>query len=183
MKQQTRDARHVNPPQAAVVADDTRCTLPPRNAGTRIAGLSPAVFLIDQFDLQREVKDALLRLVRKGRLVREKVAGGYVYGSANESRRRAQFASRRRRDDSAQPLPDSPPDTESTDEVKAAIVLFVSLLDEKHRRLYAGLEALKFGPRHRQTKLLPRQRPGDHLHVNNAGTATLVRQRNTRPCT
>ncbi len=96
--------------------------------------------------LHVEVKDALLRLVRKGRLVREKVAGGYVYGSANENRRRAQFASRRRRDDSAQPLPDSPPDTEPTDEVKAAIVLFVSLLDEKQRRLYAGLEALKFGP-------------------------------------
>jgi hypothetical protein len=30
--------------------------------------------------------------------------------------------------------------------VKAAIVLFVSLLDEQQRRLYAGLEALKFGP-------------------------------------
>ena len=31
------------------------------------------------------------------------------------------------------------------DEVKAAIVLFFSLLDEKQRRLYAGLESLKFG--------------------------------------
>ena len=31
------------------------------------------------------------------------------------------------------------------DELKAAIILFFSLLDEKQRRLYAGLEALKVG--------------------------------------
>ena len=31
------------------------------------------------------------------------------------------------------------------DELKAAIVLFYSLLDERQRRLYAGLEAMKVG--------------------------------------
>ena len=31
------------------------------------------------------------------------------------------------------------------DELRAAIVLFFSVLDEKQRRLYAGLEALKSG--------------------------------------
>ena len=31
------------------------------------------------------------------------------------------------------------------DELQAAIVLFCSLLDERQRRLYAGLEALKVG--------------------------------------
>ena len=31
------------------------------------------------------------------------------------------------------------------DELKAAIVLFFGLLDEKQRRLYAGLESLKLG--------------------------------------
>lgn len=31
------------------------------------------------------------------------------------------------------------------DELKAALVLFFSLLDEKQRRLYAGLESLKTG--------------------------------------
>ena len=31
------------------------------------------------------------------------------------------------------------------EELRAAIVLFFSLLDEKQRRLYAGLEALKTG--------------------------------------
>ena len=32
-----------------------------------------------------------------------------------------------------------------TDKVKAAIVLFLSSLDEQQRRIYAGLEALKAG--------------------------------------
>ncbi len=31
------------------------------------------------------------------------------------------------------------------DEFKAAIILFISLLDEQQRRLYAGLESLKLG--------------------------------------
>ena len=33
----------------------------------------------------------------------------------------------------------------SPDELKAAILLFYSLLDEQQRRLYAGLESLKLG--------------------------------------
>jgi hypothetical protein len=32
-----------------------------------------------------------------------------------------------------------------SDEIKAAIILFVSLLDEKQRRLFAGLESLQLG--------------------------------------
>jgi hypothetical protein len=33
----------------------------------------------------------------------------------------------------------------SPEELKASLVLFSSLLDEQQRRLYAGLESLKFG--------------------------------------
>jgi hypothetical protein len=33
----------------------------------------------------------------------------------------------------------------ATEEAKALLVLFCSMLDEKQRRLYAGLESLKFG--------------------------------------
>lgn len=32
-----------------------------------------------------------------------------------------------------------------SDEVKAALILFVSILDERQRRLFAGLESLKLG--------------------------------------
>jgi hypothetical protein len=42
----------------------------------------------------------------------------------------------------AGPLPEA---SVLPDELRAAIVLFFSLLDEKQRRLYAGLEALKTG--------------------------------------
>lgn len=95
--------------------------------------------------LHIEVKDSLLRLVRKGRLAREMVAGKYLYGSANVGRRRVQFSARLQAEQARAPRTEGP-DKELADEVKAAIVLFVSLLDEKQRRLYAGLEALKFGP-------------------------------------
>jgi len=45
------------------------------------------------------------------------------------------------------------------EEVKAAILLFYSLLDEQQRRLYAGLESLKLGPwRRPPTGRLPRPR-------------------------
>ena len=33
----------------------------------------------------------------------------------------------------------------TVDELKAAVILFFSLLDEKQRRLYAGLEAVRIG--------------------------------------
>ena len=33
----------------------------------------------------------------------------------------------------------------AAEEIKAAIILFFSLLDEKQRRLYAGMESMKIG--------------------------------------
>lgn len=91
------------------------------------------------------VKAPLLRLVRDERLVRERVAGTYLYLSSQALSRKQQLGARRVY--GAEPgsvglaaglrvLPE---------ELKAAVVLFYSLLDEKQRRLYAGLEALKIG--------------------------------------
>ncbi len=91
------------------------------------------------------VKESLLRLVRRERITREKMLGLYLYCSRDPSVRRRQIREREARE--AQPglaggvalgriIPD---------ELKAAIVLFFSVLDEKQRRLYAGLESLKFG--------------------------------------
>jgi hypothetical protein len=42
-------------------------------------------------------------------------------------------------------LSESPLEAELSPELKAAIILFFSLLDEQQRRLYAGLEAQKLG--------------------------------------
>jgi hypothetical protein len=43
------------------------------------------------------------------------------------------------------PLPIGPGIRLVPDELKAAIILFYSLLDEQQKRLYAGLESLKLG--------------------------------------
>ncbi len=95
--------------------------------------------------LRVSTKDALRKLVRDSRLARKKVAGRYLYCAAGANRRRQQLLARRAllvEPDVVGPLPEA---TIMPDELRAAIVLFFSLLDEKQRRLYAGLEALKSG--------------------------------------
>jgi len=88
------------------------------------------------------VKESLLRLVRRGELAREEVSGLYLYCSRDSDKRRRQVASRLVVESAAVAEPETSP---LSAEVKAAIVLFVSVLDEKERRLYAGLESLKQG--------------------------------------
>ena len=92
-----------------------------------------------------EVKAALLKLVRAGRLAREQVTGRYVYLSPDPSERRAQLSARSLCDAEASRLSLPPGLRVLPEELKAAIVLFYSLLDERQRRLYAGLEAMKVG--------------------------------------
>ncbi len=93
------------------------------------------------------VKEPLLHLFRDDHIHREKFAGQYVYFSSEPATQRKQTLFRREQDFSSAP----PGDVEgsrsdlSTQEIKAAIILFYSLLDEKQRRLYAGLESLKLG--------------------------------------
>lgn len=101
------------------------------------------------FELHRllhvEVNHALLRLVRAGRLAREELAGLYLYCSAVAARRRQQRVARQVTL-IAEPfalLRD--PAAAVTDEMRAAILLFLSTLDEKQRRLYAGLESMRIG--------------------------------------
>jgi len=93
------------------------------------------------------VKEPLLQLFRDGHIHREKFSGQYVYFSSEPSTQRKQTLFRREPDFSSVP-PGGVEDTRSdlsTQEIKAAIILFYSLLDEKQRRLYAGLESLKLG--------------------------------------
>ncbi len=90
-------------------------------------------------------KEPLLKLVQHGRVARESVAGLYLYCSMNPVLRKRQLLARHVLQ--AEPsLASSLAKAEVvSDELKAAIVLFSSLLDEKQRRLYAGLESLKLG--------------------------------------
>lgn len=86
------------------------------------------------------VKESLLKLARQGRVVREKISGHFLYCSPDSATRRRQILSRR-----AKEMEQTPEEARMTDKVKAALVLFLSLLDEQQRRIYAGLEALKVG--------------------------------------
>lgn len=94
--------------------------------------------------LQVEAKEALLKLYRKKQLHREQVDGVYVYFACEKGRQREQQL--RRQDQAAAWVIGSSLSGEVlSQELKAAIILFFSLLDEKQRRLYAGLEAFKLG--------------------------------------
>jgi|TARA_B100001971_G_C18107390_1_gene492276 hypothetical protein len=94
--------------------------------------------------LQVETKGALLTLYRGKQLHREQVNGIYVYFAFEKGRQRQQHL--RRQDRAAAWVMDRSLSGEVlSQELKAAIILFFSLLDEKQRRLYAGLEAFKLG--------------------------------------
>jgi hypothetical protein len=92
-----------------------------------------------------ECKAALLGLVRAGRLSREKLGSRYVYLSPEPPTRRQQLAARQVYDATPDILGLGAGVRALPEDIKAAIVLFYSLLDERQRRLYAGLEALKVG--------------------------------------
>lgn len=104
-------------------------------------------YFVEELDnvLHVGTKDALRKLVQATRLARAEMAGRCLYCAADPERRRQQLLARRAR--LAEPGLVGPMADASIlpDELRAAIVLFFSLLDEKQRRLYAGLEALKTG--------------------------------------
>lgn len=95
--------------------------------------------------LNVEVKGTLLTLVRQQKLAREPFAGRYLYCSPDTAKGKTQVTARRVLAATA-PLGGRLPLVEVLpDELKAAIVLFFSVLDERQRRLYAGLESMKLG--------------------------------------
>jgi hypothetical protein len=97
--------------------------------------------------LHVDVKDPLRLLVHAQRLTRQVVDGRYVYTASAPDRRRQQLGRRRARATvpAVLPGPSATVTARNAQEVKAAIVLFYSLLDERQRRLYAGLESRKYG--------------------------------------
>lgn len=89
-----------------------------------------------------EVKESLFQLHLQHRVVREQIGGRYVYFSVDARRQQQQHLLR---------LEENPPldGVQGGDvlahELRAAIILFFSILDERQRRLYAGLESLRLG--------------------------------------
>lgn len=91
------------------------------------------------------VKDPLRKLAGDGRIVREKLAGRFVHFAADEAWRKEQVRARRVWDMAPADRTLGATVRGVPDDLKAAIILFCSLLDERQRRLYAGLESLKLG--------------------------------------
>ena len=108
---------------------------------------SPCGYFVDELDklLHVGTRDCLRKLVREECLQCSRLDGRRLYTSAASVSARKQIQTRRNRlsaPGSGVPLPGK---TLADDELRAFIVLFFSILDERTRRLYAGLEALKTG--------------------------------------
>lgn len=94
--------------------------------------------------LHVEVKHALLNLFKNNRAIREKIDNIYVYFTNDKQKQKSQRLIRIDQTAGRQFNLTCEIDKQSH-ELKAAIILFFSLLDEKQRRLYAGLESFKIG--------------------------------------
>lgn len=91
------------------------------------------------------VRVAVLKLLKENRISRQKVAGRYLYCSSRMRKRNRQYNDRKKH----QIIKNSTLESMSSEMVfqegKTLVELFLSLLDEKQRRLFAGLESIKLG--------------------------------------
>ena len=89
--------------------------------------------------------NVLRKLVQERKLTRQKVAGQFLYCAADRNRKAQQLSARRALLAAPGLLGPVPDAGLMPEELRAAIVLFASLLDERQRRVYARLESLKCG--------------------------------------
>lgn len=101
-------------------------------------GKSKDGFFADELEqlLSVGVRVPLSRLIERGSISRKKISNLYLYCSTDSNISKQQILARNLMESAEQELPD---------EVRSAIVIFFSVLGEKERRLYAGLEAIKYG--------------------------------------
>ncbi len=95
-------------------------------------------------ELAVDTKQALLTLVRRQRLARTRVAGLFLHCAPDPQMHRVQLLHR----EQGIELPGAgtaKPELAISAEAKAAVVLFFSTLNERQRRLYAGMESLRVG--------------------------------------
>lgn len=95
-------------------------------------------------ELGVSVQEALLTLLRRGRITREQASGKYLYCSLDISTRREQLLSRHLLEQQLE-LGGRVGGGAVPDKLKTAMIVFYGLLNEKQRRLYAGFESLKWG--------------------------------------
>jgi hypothetical protein len=95
--------------------------------------------------LHVSTKEALLNTYKKEAIYRKKIVGLYFYFSTKPTVRNRQMQIRECQQDALPSINILKEHDKLSDKVKAAIILFFSILNEKQRRLYAGLESLKLG--------------------------------------
>ena len=112
--------------------------------GRNFIGRSSAGYSVNELDeaLHVSTKQSLLHLTKKNMIVREKVGGIYVYFSADKRQHKRQLLAR------GGLVAAQSPSVEGNvlaHELKAAIILFYSVLDERQRRFFSGLESIHMG--------------------------------------
>ncbi len=90
------------------------------------------------------VRAPLFKLIQSSRIGRSKLVKRFLYGSSNEQVRKRQIVSRQDKIAAEQEF-EVVGSKVLYGEIHAAMILFAALLDEKQRRIYAGLESLKVG--------------------------------------
>lgn len=91
------------------------------------------------------VRVGVLKLLTDNRISRQKVSGRYLYCSPRMKKRKRQFSDRKKQQAIADAALEPMGSEVLLQEGKTLLELFVGLLDEKQRRLYAGLESIKLG--------------------------------------
>jgi hypothetical protein len=110
----------------------------------RFVEQAPAGYSANELDnaLHVQTRQSLLQLVHKQLISRQRIGEAFIYFALDQARRQRQISARGK-------IAEVPVGGVSEEvlahEVKAAIILFFGLLDERQRRLFAGLEALKIG--------------------------------------
>lgn len=94
--------------------------------------------------LKVKPNESVVQLVKENSVTRNKIRGSYVYFAIDSNKKRQQELFRKDNASDTFKLDDMQPDV-LMNEIKASIVIFYSLLNEKQRRIYAGLESLKIG--------------------------------------
>lgn len=114
------------------------------NTSKRFVEHAPAGYCANELDnaLHVQTRQALLELLHRQLIEREKIGGIFVYLALDQADRQRQLGARRK---IAQVAVGGVSEEVLAHEVKAAIILFFGLLDERQRRLFAGLEAMKVG--------------------------------------
>lgn len=117
------------------------------NSCHQIISNSQAGYSVKELDqiLRVSVRLSVLNLYKAGKLFRAPYGGEQVYFSSDKQIRRQQIIIRESQNSNKVFTIGRLSGQVITDEMKATIVLFYSTLDEKQRRLYAGLESIKIG--------------------------------------